>query len=384
MNILKIVKSHALIGIVAIILGSFAFGQDEYHPGMRHLPNLGEPKEIETIDISYINIFPSDFAFFVQEGMEEVLDGYGRPYQLGFHVAAGHGDHEGLLRIVEERILAGTDILVVHPSILDLNTPIYEVAAEHGVPLIWFNVGPRGALDPEEFPVLSYVGYEHYEGGQLVGAFLRDFLEGEGTVGLLRFVVGDYVDERMIGAIDELEGTNIQLVEDFARGERDLGFELASNMLVGFDLDVIYGANTSSAMGALAAVEAAGMNHVGVIGYGATTEEVEAILEGRMLASVMRDPFTVGRQISDVIIKWWEGRENEIELGYGTFQKLVYSPDLVFEYVDPAAWEPWVEQHGRPDSGCPEERDIEEIRMGYHDPEHVANCAWIDRFRPQR
>ena len=50
-------------------------------------------------------------------------------------------------------------------TILELNTAISELAAENGVPLVWVNVGPRGMLEPEEYPATSYVDYEHYERG---------------------------------------------------------------------------------------------------------------------------------------------------------------------------------------------------------------------------
>jgi ABC-type sugar transport system substrate-binding protein len=54
------------------------------------------------------------------------------------------------------------------------------------------------------------------------------------------------------------------------------------------EIKVIYGGNRASAMGAAAEAENLG-GDVGAIGYGAQ-EEVEAILEGMLLASIMRDP----------------------------------------------------------------------------------------------
>ena len=370
-----------IVGVCAMV--GLAAGQ-EYHRGMHHLPNLGEHKG-ESIDIAFLtfSLHVSDYSFYVFDGLRERLGEYGEPYNINMAAAGGHGDHEGLLQLAREAIIRGADILVVHPTQLPLNTSIAELAEQEGVPLIWFNVGPRGMLDPDEFPALSYVGYEHYDGGLMVGHFLADFLEGESTIGLLRLFLGDYADERLIGAMDVLNErrSDVHIIAEFAEGSRIRGNELATAMITGNpDIKVIFGGNSASAMGASSAVENLGVN-VGTIGYGAIQEEVEAILEGRMLGTIMRDPWDNGRIIGDILIKWWEGREDEIEPAYGTFQKLVYSPDLVFKYVSQQYWQPWVSRNGMIESGCPVERDIEAVRSGFHDPEHVANCPWLDTFR---
>lgn len=369
-----------LLSIALLLLASPAWAQ--FHAGLAHLPNLGEHKG-ESINIAFItfSLTVSDYSFFVFDGMRERLSQYGQPYNVRLSAAGGHGDHEGLLQLAREAIIGGADILVVHPTVLELNTAISELAAREGVPLIWINVGPRGALDLEEFPALSYVGYEHYDGGVLVGAFLSDYLEENALIGVLRLFTGDYADERLTGAIDVLRERrpDVRIIEEFAEGSRTRGNELATAMLTGNpDISVIYGGNSNSAMGAQAAVESLRAN-VGVIGYGATQEEVEAILEQRLLASIMRDPFDNGRLAADLIIKWWEGREDEIEPAYSTFQKLVYSPDLVYRYVSRPLWQAWVDLHGQVESGCPEERDIPELALGFHDPEHLANCPWVVR-----
>lgn len=378
-----------LLAILAILILSsttlvLAQGDGEYHPGLAHLPNLGEPKG-ERISIAFItfSLNVSDYSWYVFDGMRERLASYGKPYDVRLTAAGGHGDHEGLLQLAREAIIGGADILVIHPTQLLLNTPISELARDAGIPLIWFNVGPRGMLDPDEFPAMSYVGYEHLEGGERVGAFLADFVPENRTVGLLRLFLGDYADERLIGAANVLaeRRPDIKIVEEFAEGSRTKGNELATAMITGVpDLHTIFGGNSASAMGAAAAVENLGVN-VGVIGYGCIQEEVEALLEGRVLGCIMRDPWDNGRIIGDVIIKWWEGREDEIKPAYATFQKLIYSPDLVYKYVNPKYWQPWVDQHGMVESGCPEENMIEEVALGFHDPEHAANCPWIDRFR---
>lgn len=373
--------SVLLIGLL-LIAGTVCA---EYHPGLAHLPNLGQPKG-EMIDISFItfSLHVSDYSFFVFDGMRKRLAEFKKPFNVHMSAAGGHGDHEGLLQLVREAIIRGTDFLVVHPTILEMNTAVSELAEEHGVPLVWINVGPRGMLEPEEYPAMSYVGYEHYDGGVLVGEFLADYLSEGATIGALRLFVGDYADERLTGAIDVLneKRPDVKIIEEYAEGSRDKGNQIATSMITGNpDIAVIYGGNSNSAMGALAAAESLGVN-VGVIGYGATGEEVEAILENELMASIMRDPFDNGRIAADIIDLWREGREDEIKPAYATFQKLVYSPDLVLRWVDPALYQDWIKENGEPEITWAPERDIPRVvEQGQHDPEHLADNPWLAKFR---
>lgn len=384
----KKVLFYLLIGLLAFAL-SFSASAQEYHVGMQHLDNLGEEKDIETLDIAFLtfSLHVSDYSFYVFDGLVERLNEHGIEYNIQMNAAGGHGDHEGLNQLARESIIRGADVLVVHPTVLDMNASIYELAYDNKVPLIWFNVGPRGALEPrEDYPAMSYVGYEHYDGGEMTGRFLADYMDQDATLGLLRFIPGDYVDDRLIGAIDVLHDEDnlrpdIKIIEEYAEGDRAKGSELATTFITGYpDLQVIYAGNSASAMGALSSVENLDSN-IGVIGYGCTVEEVEAILEGRLLGSIYRDPWDNGRIIGDLITKWRDGKEAEIEPAYGTFQKLIYSPDLVFKYLPRDLWGEWVDENGRPEITWEEERDIEQVQDGFHDPEHLENNDWLEQFK---
>ncbi len=386
-------KKSIVFLVLALVLSlslTFSASAEDYHVGMEHLENLGEQKDIDEVDIAFLtfSLHVSDYSFHVFDGLVERLDELGLEYNIEMNAAGGHGDHETLNQLARESIIGGADILVVHPTVLDMNLEIFEMAYDEQVPLIWFNVGPRGTLDPrEEYPAMSYVGYEHYDGGEMVGHFLADYMDEDSTLGLLRFIPGDYVDDRLIAAKDVLheeEGLrpDIQIVEEYAEGDRGLGSELASDFLSGYpDLQVLYAGNSASAMGAVSSVEDRGSD-VGVIGYGATEEEVEAILEGRLLGTVYRDPWDNGEIVADLINKWYEGREDEIEKAYGTFQKFLYSPDLVYEYAPRELWGDWVEEHGEPEYDYVEERDdFEGKEDGFHDPQHLENNEWLEQFK---
>jgi len=372
----------ALAGAL-LLAGTAGAAAQDVHPGIAHLPNIGEAKG-DSIHVGFVtfSLEVSDYSQYVYDGLREYLDSLERDYTISLTAAAGHGDHTGLLQLVREAIIGGADVVAVHPTVLELNTTIAELAEQEGVPLIWFNVGPRGMLG-EEYPAMSYIGYEHYEGGERVGQFFEHYLADDATIGILRLFPGDYADERLDGAIDWLERTrpDVSFVVEYAEGARDRGYELASSMVTGRPaLNAIFAGNSSSAMGAVAAMEALGVD-VGVIGYGAITEEVEAILEGRMLGSIMRDPWANGRVIGEVIEKWWDGREDEIEPAYGTFQKLVYSPDLVYEYVSEQYWTGWTEENGRVETECVEDTSSTMVADGFSDPNHIATCDWLERFR---
>jgi ribose transport system substrate-binding protein len=79
------------------------------------------------------------------------------------------------------------------------------------------------------------------------------------------------------------------------------------------DLDAIFGINDDSALGALAAVEAAGkQDRILIVGYDAVPEARQAILKGTALkADVVQHPEKIGRQTIDTVAKHLKGEQVE-------------------------------------------------------------------------
>ena len=358
----------------------------EYRVGVKHLDNLGEQKG-DNINVTIVGVNPvlSDYSAKVYEGLETRLNEYGDQFDVVFVHYEDMSDHEGVIEASRTAILRDTDFLIAMPTDIELLIPVIEMAEDAKVPLVWYNIDPSVYLQPlDDHAIFSYIGSSQYEGGRIIGNFLVTYLHENATLGLNRGTEGVWWDDgRSNGLIDTLEEErpDVNIVVEFTQALRENAHEITLGLVSAYpDMNVIFGINTPTAMGTASAVESAGVD-VGVIGFGATGEEVVAILEQRMLGSVARDPVLEGKLSAEAVIAWWEGREHEVVLSILTPLRLIYSPDLVFKYLNEAIWGEWVEENGKPEITWPEERDIPEVEAGYPDPEHIENCTWLDRWR---
>jgi ribose transport system substrate-binding protein len=137
---------------------------------------------------------------------------------------------------------------------------------------------------------------------------------GSGTVGLIPFVPGAATSElRERGFREGLEGhPEVELVatlysySDVARGMSATEDMLTSNP----DLDGIFAANESGAMGAVQALEAANRaGEVKLVAFDAAERQVEALRAGTIQALVVQNPFQMGYQGVKSAVDHLEGRE---------------------------------------------------------------------------
>jgi ribose transport system substrate-binding protein len=74
------------------------------------------------------------------------------------------------------------------------------------------------------------------------------------------------------------------------------------------DLDGVFGINDDSALGALAAIEAAGKSsRIRIVGYDANPEAQEKIKAGAIYGDVMQDPARIGQLTIEAIAKHFAG-----------------------------------------------------------------------------
>lgn len=99
------------------------------------------------------------------------------------------------------------------------------------------------------------------------------------------------------------------------------------------ELDVIYAANDTMALGAVEAVRNAGKaDHIKIIGVDGTTDAVKAIKKGRLTASVAQLPYLMGKRAVELAILSGEGKKvDQVEIT----PTPVLTQDLIIKNVDP-------------------------------------------------
>lgn len=218
-----------------------------------------------------------------------------------------------------ETILAGDyDYVLIGPTELDVQrTLIQDMIQKPDLHVIvWNYTTPIREWDELGHP-LSYVGFDHAEGGQLLCDWIVEELGGQGDFATMRFVPG-FLDDQRVGTFERCaEAAGMTKVYDhFADGTREKAYEGTKAAIAGYpDLVHIHAANTATAMGTLSALREVGLAGEFLLnGWGGGQEELDAMLEGDLHVTPMRMQDDFGVFPAEILKMHLEGRTDEIPL----------------------------------------------------------------------
>ena len=265
----------------------------------------------ETMKIAYLS--PS---FDISDAWERVfwaiqgrLDELGVDYEIQSLAVSSHVDHAGQLAQVESVIAKGVDYVFLGPTEYEACIPALRKLKKAGIPTIVFNY-----LDPhedEQARAMTYVAFSHLLGGKISGSWASMHLGGKGKIAILQGAPGVASDRRMEGFLSVVEQyPDIEVIigphTDF---DRSKAYEAAQNLLAAHDdLDLIYGVSTTIGLGAGQAVRQIGKSdEIATMGFGGTGDEIIAMKEGWLTASVLRpiDDSAVG--VADAFVAHSKG-----------------------------------------------------------------------------
>lgn len=194
---------------------------------------------------------------------------------------------ERQVAICENFIAMGVDAIITDP--LDVTTliPTMEKAKEAGIAFVTFDRRAFGA------PYLFHVGCDDVFGGRLAAEYIAAKLNGEGRIVYISGQVGSSP------AINRDRGFKEQLAhypklkivyEQSGQFLREEGLRVMEDAIVatGGKFDAVFCANDDSALGAIQAMKAAGidLDKVIVVGYDGVPDGLRAILAGELDASI--------------------------------------------------------------------------------------------------
>ena len=192
--------------------------------------------------------------------------------------------HE-IRRFVEE----GVDILVVNPTNSHAVSRGVLLANEAGIPVI--------TLDRESVrgDVASHIGSNNLLGGNLAAEYLRMKLgRGAKVVELQGNSETTASVNRSRGFDQGSQGALDITLRENAAFKRENSYEIMKRVLrEEIDVDGVFAHNDESALGAVKAIEESGREIV-VVGFDGTDEAEEAILQGRMAATIKQNPYEMG------------------------------------------------------------------------------------------
>lgn len=218
--------------------------------------------------------------------------------------------------ILEDQIQRGARALVVAPAGSAQVLPVLENAISRSIPVV---------LVDSDAPLsgkASYAGTDNRAGGTLAAKHVIEKV-GTGKIAIITGVPGNQSqDDRAAGFLETIATVpGLQVVSrQPANSERSQGLTVMENILTAHpDIKAVFATNDQMALGAVQAITARSPRAgIAVVGFDATAEAVQAIIEGRMSASVAQRPFEMGRRSVEAALALIDGRTVEPRIDTGT------------------------------------------------------------------
>jgi ribose transport system substrate-binding protein len=281
-------KRKAAIIIVALVV-FFAF------PAMIFAGQGGQKKEGITIGFS---LWTMEYTFFqnLEKGVRDACEDFGYKYIM----IDQNSDPQKMVQDINSLVGQKVDGIVITPVDPGAIGPAVQAARDAGIPVVCADIGKSG-------PVNALLISNNYEGGQLAMEYIDKMMKGK-----------DNTKKVGVGRVQPQWTYARQRGEGFMDKAKELGYEVASEIVVavpsaegGYDTmqqimsaapDVVgvFFASGREAVGAANAVKASGKDII-VVGYNGDPEELQAIEDGVLDATVAQQPYFIGYESVKVL-----------------------------------------------------------------------------------
>ncbi len=261
-----------------------------------------------------VSLLTREHQFYrdLEEGLKEKAAEYG--YEL--IITSGDFDLAKQSAQLSDFISRGVDAIVVCPADSKGIGSSIAQANEVGIPV--FTADIANLSDQGE--VVCHIASDNVQGGQVAGELMIEGLTEKGEMDKEVVKVAVINHPAITSVLDRVNGfkkvienyDNVQLVADIpAWGQRANAMAVMEDLLIRIpDLDGVFGINDDSALGAVAALESAGLlDDVVVVGYDATPEAREAIKNGKIYGDAVQYPGNIGKLTIEAIAKCFNGED---------------------------------------------------------------------------
>jgi ribose transport system substrate-binding protein len=232
-------------------------------------------------------------------------------HQLVYTDAAGSAAKQ--VADVNSMIAQGVDLIFLAPREEKPLIPAVMAAKRAGIPVILLDRSVDPSLAQPGRDYLTFIGSDFVEEGRRAAEALDKAMNGKAEIIQLEGTVGaSPANDRRKGFEDYIKdrpGMKIIASQsgDFAR---DKGRQVAETLLQAHpDATAIYAHNDEMAIGAIAALEAAGKapgKDVVIVSVDGTRDALQAIIDGKMLATVECNP-KFGPKAFEVLTRYAKG-----------------------------------------------------------------------------
>lgn len=213
---------------------------------------------------------------------------------------------------IEQCIAQGYDGILVEPVSVDGIVPAVKAANEAGVPVITVVQQMSGQDDY----AVAYRGGNDANAGRLQMEKVMELIGGQGAIAILYGPMGSDGEIIRKQGYDEVLADYPDVTVEFdetANWVTEEALSLVENWLsTGVHLDAVVAQNDGMAMGALKAVEDAGLkDQIVVVGVDAVDDALAAIEEGRLDGTISQDAPGQGALGVQAMVAYLNGEEIE-------------------------------------------------------------------------
>lgn len=232
----------------------------------------------------------NEFFQTMAEGAREHHRRHADEYELVVNGIKNESDLDQQVTIVEQMIAGGADAIVIAPADSKALVPVCKRALDDaGVVVVNIdNKFDAGVLEVAGVSI-PFVGPDNREGARMVGDVLAEHLERGDPVAILEGIPTAFnAQQRRAGFEEAMETSGMDIVSvQSGYWEMDKANRVAAAILSEHpDLKAFLCSNDSMALGAVAAVKAAGKsNQVQVVGFDNISAIQEMVRDGRVLAT---------------------------------------------------------------------------------------------------
>ena len=238
------------------------------------------------VGVSIAN-FNDTFLTYMTDGMKEYAASLGGDVEVTYVDAKE--DTATQLAQVENFISQGMNAIVVVPVDTAATDPITAAAKEANTPLVYVNRLPANLPDD-----VVFVGSDSIDAGLFQMQYIVDKLGGKGNVVIMMGKLDNEAALQRTAGVEQIAADypDIKITKkDTANWSREEGLTLMENWLsTGDQIDAVASNNDDMALGAIQAIEAAGLlGKIIVGGTDATPDALATMKEGKLDVTVFQD-----------------------------------------------------------------------------------------------
>jgi ribose transport system substrate-binding protein len=270
----------------------------------------------KTIGVTLLTV-QHQFYQDLRAGLQEEADRHG--YKL--LISTAEFDSARQANQIDEFIIQKVSAMIVCPCDSRSVGASIVAANKAEIPVFTADIACTSPLGK----VTAHIASDNIEGGRAAARLLAGAIDQKGKVAVLSHPEVASVSDRVKGFKEELaKYPDMQLVAELSSdGKRDKAVRVMEDLIQAHaDLKGVFGINDDTALGALAAIEAAGkLSQIKIVGYDATPEARSKINAGQIHGDVIQNPRRIGTLTIQAVHDLLEGRTPpaSIPVEVGTF-----------------------------------------------------------------